>query len=111
MRFLTWCLVWLLCLAVAFWTLVGLPINALFGSGARAWKIAVGYDQLGNAAGGGSEDETFSSRCWRNRERPYYKFFVSVIDYAFLRLKGEENHCQKAYESEKSARENHAFQS
>ena len=111
MKAFVWALVWLLCLVVALWTLVSMPVSALFGSGSRAWKMAVSYDQLGNAAAGGHEDETFSSRCWRNRERPHYKVFVAAIDYAFFRIKGEVDHCKNAYEAEKAARAEHAFKS
>lgn len=32
---------------------------------ARAWKIAIGYDQLTNVAANGNEDETISSRAGR----------------------------------------------
>lgn len=104
MRPLIWCLVWLLCLLVALWTLIGMPIYAVFGSGARAWKVAVGYDQLGNAAAGGHEDETFSSRCWRNRDRAHYRALVAIIDMVFYRLRGEVNHCENAWLSEQIAR-------
>ncbi|MFZ6748502.1 hypothetical protein [Undibacterium sp. Ren11W] len=34
----------------------------------RAWRIAVSYDQLANAATGGSEDETISSRAYRGTQ-------------------------------------------
>lgn len=104
MRALTWGLVWLLCLLVALWTLIGLPIYAAFGSGARAWKVAVSYDQLGNVAAGGHEDETFSSRCWRRRDQAHYRAMGAVIDLVFLKLRGEENHCENAYLAEQAIR-------
>ncbi|WP_097135517.1 MULTISPECIES: hypothetical protein [unclassified Pseudomonas] len=52
---------WLLCLlgslVVALWMLLA----ALVGS-QRAWRLAIAHDQLVNAALGGHEDETISSR-------------------------------------------------
>ena len=36
---------------------------------ARAWRIAIGYDQLANVAANGSEDETISSRAARARDK------------------------------------------
>lgn len=104
MRALVWILVWLMCLLVALWTMLAIPFSAAFGSGRRAWSVAVGYDQLGNAAAGGNEDETFSSRCWRNRERPHYALMVMLIDWVFLRLRGEEDHCMNAWLAEMAAR-------
>lgn len=35
----------------------------------RAWRIAIGFDQLGNVAANGSEDETISSRAARARSK------------------------------------------
>ena len=35
---------------------------------ARAWRIAIGYDQLANVAANGDEDETISSRAARARD-------------------------------------------
>lgn len=43
-------------------------IWAVFTSPKRAIKIAFGFDQLGNVALNGSEDETISSRAGRARE-------------------------------------------
>lgn len=42
-------------------------LAALAGSN-RAWKLAIGHDQLANAAFGGSEDETISSRAGEGRQ-------------------------------------------
>lgn len=42
-------------------------IWAVFTSPGRALRIAVGFDQLGNVALNGSEDETISSRAGRAR--------------------------------------------
>jgi hypothetical protein len=35
----------------------------------RAWRIAVGFDQLANVSTNGSEDETISSRAGRSMEK------------------------------------------
>lgn len=39
------------------------------GNHYRAWRIAVGVDQLGNVAANGNEDETISSRAARSQEK------------------------------------------
>lgn len=47
-------------------------VLALFGDsrrGARWWRVAKAKDQVFNAATGGSEDETLSSRAARARDR------------------------------------------
>lgn len=53
-------LLWPLCqlasLIAAFWMLAAIVLGS-----SRAWTLAVGYDQLANAAFGGNEDETISS--------------------------------------------------
>lgn len=103
-RLAAWALIWLACALVALWTLVALPLSALFGSGRRGWRLAVGYDQLGNVAAGGDEDEVFSARCWRLRDRPEYARWVRVIDWIFLTLAGERDHCRAAWEGEQQKR-------
>lgn len=52
---------WLLCLLASVIAAVWMLLAALAGS-ARAWRLAVAHDQLFNAATGGDEDETISSR-------------------------------------------------
>lgn len=99
-RGFAWILIWLCCVAVAAWGVLALPASAIFGTGRRAWRLAVAFDQLGNTAAGGSEDETFSSRCWRNRHVARYAALVVFIDWIFLRLAGEESHCRNAFEAE-----------
>ncbi|MBP9798795.1 MAG: hypothetical protein KBD39_01570 [Sterolibacterium sp.] len=59
-------ILWLLCLAAAIVSLVW-QLVAIVGSPRRAMRIAVGFDQTANAAFGGDEDETISSRAWRLR--------------------------------------------
>lgn len=107
MHLLAWVLVWVCCAAVALWSLVALPLSAIFGTQRRAWRLAVAFDQLGNTAAGGDEDETFSSRCWRNRHRPFYSALVVLIDWVFRRLRGEVDHCFNAWLAEEEKRKSH----
>lgn len=75
-------------------------LDVTIGSCNRAWKILVSYDQLLNVLFGGHVDETFSSRCHRNRHKAKYAKAVKVIDFLFLKVIGQENHCEEAYLSE-----------
>lgn len=52
---------WLLCALAGIIGSVWMLFAVLAGSD-RAWTLAVAHDQLANAAFGGSEDETISSR-------------------------------------------------
>lgn len=52
---------WLVCVLVAVIAALWMLVATVFGS-RRAWTLAVAYDQLANAAFGGNEDETISSR-------------------------------------------------
>ena len=45
----------------------------------------------------GHEDEFTSSRCWRLRDKPFWKQFRWLIDKVF-----GEGHCEAAYEVEKN---------
>lgn len=59
---------WFICqfahLAASVWMLVAIIAAP---RSRRAWVLAVAYDQLANAATGGDEDETLSSRADRAR--------------------------------------------
>lgn len=61
---------------------------------ARAYlmQVAIAVDQLGNAVAGGWADETWSSRCWRERRRCW----IALLDLIF-----GVGHCRKAYDSER----------
>lgn len=61
-------LLWPLCLLAAAVGLLWMLASILVG-GARAWQIAVGFDQLANAAFGGDVDETISSRAYKASRR------------------------------------------
>lgn len=106
MRIVAGLMIWVACLVVAAWSLLAMPVSALLGSGKRAWRLAVSYDQLGNATAGGDEDEVFSSRCWRMRDRLHYRIMMRVVDWIFLKLANEKNHCLNAYIGEEKKRQN-----
>lgn len=63
-------LLWLLCqvahLVASIWMLLAAIASP---HGRRAWTLAIAYDQLANAAFGGHEDETISSRAGRARRQ------------------------------------------
>ena len=88
-------LLWLLCIAAglvsALWMLLAIAVSS-----PRAWPIARGFDQLGNATFGGDEDELISSRCWRCRDQPEYAAWVKVINWLF----DDPQHCENAYQGE-----------
>lgn len=58
----------------------------------RAWRIAIGYDQLFNVAANGSEDETVSSRAARARDegQRWGCVLCKLLD------KIETGHCDKS---------------
>ena len=95
-------ILWLLCLLAAVVSLAW-QFVAIFGSPRRALRIAIGFDQTANAAFGGDEDETISSRCWRYRDEHPYMALRKLVDTAFA-LAGESDHCENAFRSELSKR-------
>lgn len=90
----------LLCIASAVVSIAWLMVSAIAGSH-RAWRIAIGFDQLANVTLGGSEDCTISSRCWMYRAEQPYKTLRWLIDKAFA-IAGFSEHCETAYQVEKS---------
>ena len=82
--------IWLLCplahIVSSVWMLFG-----IFGRSNRAWRIAVAYDRVGNAATGGADTETISSRAARARDnnRKWGCVLCKLLDYF------EEDHCNK----------------
>jgi len=92
-------LLWIACLAAslvaALWMLC-----AIIAGSPRAWRIALGYDQLGNATLGGDEDETISCRCWRYKDEPYYAVWVKRINWLF----DDPDHCRDAFADEAAKR-------
>lgn len=84
------------------WMLCAIAVNSN-----RAWKIAIGQDQACNAALGGDEDETISSRAWRRRNDSRFWHCARVlIDLLFSTM--EENHCKRSYDGEMLKRVNNA---
>lgn len=67
----------------------------------RHWlkQVLVALDQALNALFGGWADETFSSRCWRNRHKPGWKQARRVLDFVAA-LFGDVDHCKASYDSE-----------
>lgn len=63
-------------------------------NGRRAWTLAVAYDQLANAAFGGSEDETISSRAGRARRQG--KRWACVLCRLLDAL--DPGHCERSIE-------------
>jgi hypothetical protein len=103
MSHLRFAAIWLLCLLAASVSLIWLAAGILKPTSRRAWRIAIGFDQLANATFGGDEDETISSRCWRYREEQPYRALRKLVDTAFA-LAGESDHCENAFRSELSKR-------
>ena len=66
------------------------------GSVSRSRKIALSYDQLGNATMGGDEDETISSMLGR-KGKPVW--LVKFVNWLFFVLYGEVNHSQAKIEA------------
>ncbi len=60
--------------------------------GTRPMHIAIGFDQLVNAATGGSEDETISSRAGRLRKQG--RGWACVLCWVLDKLK--KNHCENS---------------
>jgi len=85
--------IFLLCqaanLIAAVWMLL-----AILGGSKRAWIIAKSYDQLGNAATGGSEDELISSRAGKAKQhgRKWACILCKFLD------KIEKDHCKNSIE-------------
>ena len=65
----------------------------LLGSKARAENMALGIDECGNAAFGGSPQETISSRVGKafNENKEWARLVAPIIDAIF-----GKNHCQIA---------------
>lgn len=85
--------IWILCQVAALVSSVWMLLAALAGSD-RAWRLAIGYDQLANAAFGGSEDETISSRAGKAQQSG--KRWACVLCRLLDRL--DPDHCRKSIE-------------
>jgi len=87
---------WALCqvasAVAALWMLA-----SILAGGTRVWTIAVAYDQLANAAFGGDEDETISSRAGKARRRG--KRWACLLCRLLDAL--DPDHCEKSIESDR----------
>jgi hypothetical protein len=86
---------WLLCQLAAIVAALWMLIAVLVGS-RRAWTLAVAHDQLANAAFGGSEDETISSRAGKAARvgQRWGCVFCRLLDQL------DPGHCEKAIEAD-----------
>ena len=85
--------IWGLCQIAAVIASVWMLVAALMGS-RRAWTLALAHDQLANAALGGDEDETLSSRAGKAARQG--KRWACVLCRLLDRL--DPNHCEKSIE-------------
>ncbi|WP_199489740.1 hypothetical protein [Microvirgula sp. AG722] len=92
--------IWSLCMLASLIAGLWMLLAVAFGS-RRAWTLAVAHDQLANAAFGGSEDETISSRAGRGARRGIYRWCLlcRLLD------RIDPGHCERSIEdgSKKSA--------
>jgi len=88
--------IWLLCQVAAVIASVWMLFAVLVGS-RRAWTLAVAHDQLANAAFGGHEDETISSRAAKSamQGRLWAVWLCRLLD----RL--DPGHCEKSIEPDR----------
>lgn len=63
-------------------------------------NLLISIDQLGNALGGGDADETISSRVGKAAlaGRRWALLMERVIDWLFLQVTGERDHCRASIE-------------
>jgi hypothetical protein len=68
----------------------------------RLYQILLAMDQLFNALAFGWADETFSARCWRQRNKNmFWGFAYKTVDAVFFwDTKEGMKHCQWAFENE-----------
>ena len=66
-------------------------------------NVLIALDQLGTALLGSFPDETLSSYAYRLRlQGKRAGFFADWIDWVFLKLFKQEDHCRKAYDEERA---------
>lgn len=88
--------IWMLCQIAAIVASVWMLLSILTG-GRRAWTLAVAHDQLANAAFGGHEDETISSRAGKAARKG--KRWACVLCRLLDRL--DPGHCEKSIEPDR----------
>lgn len=60
------------------------------------YRVLIGLDQFSNSILNGAPDETISSRCGRNKDKWYWNWLYRLLDWL------QNNHCERAIESEKA---------
>ncbi len=67
-------------------------LAAIVTGSPRAWRIALAYDRVGNAATGGKDTETISSRAYRGEleDRPGWCLLCRLLD------KIDKDHCKNS---------------
>lgn len=60
-------------------------------------QVLIAFDQLLNAFARGRADETLSARAYRSQHKPYWRWFMKIVDFAFFHQK---EHCKLAHEAE-----------
>lgn len=88
--------IWMLCQIAAVIASLWMLMAIVTGS-RRAWTLAVAHDQLANAAFGGHEDETLSSRAGKAAREG--KRWACVLCRLLDRL--DPNHCEKSIEPDR----------
>lgn len=91
------CPIWLLCLIAAVMSLVW-QLTAILFSPARAWKIAIGYDQLANATWGNDPDETISSLATKSARKRRAWWAIALC---WVLEKLDPGHCGRAIETDR----------
>ena len=68
----------------------------------QPYQVIIALDQLANALTWGWADETFSARCWRQRNKNmFWGFMRRLVDMLlFWDTKDGMKHCEWAYENE-----------
>lgn len=68
---------------------------------ARASQFLIAVDQVLNTlTRDGWADETLSAHAWRKRNDSDWARWCRAIDWIFLKLFGQEDHCRKSFEAE-----------
>lgn len=83
--------IWLLCVLAGLLAMVQMFWSILVGS-PKAWRQAKAFDRVANAATGGQDTETISSRAHRavQEERRWGCILCSLLD------RFEKDHCKKS---------------
>jgi hypothetical protein len=90
-RFIILLILWPACVAASAIS-SALMLSAIIFNHGRAWTLAIAHDQLANAATGGSEDETISSRANRAslKGRRWGCLLCRLLDHI------DKDHCRRA---------------